>query len=459
MKSLLIDKETILKYDVPGPRYTSYPTAPEWTKDVNAAVYQKKLAAFGKSNKTLSLYIHIPFCQSMCYFCACNVVIRKREDRYGDEYLKYVFKEIDLVRKFIGTRQKIKQFHLGGGTPTFLSESQLESLFKKVSDNFEIDLDGEVAIEIDPRTIDLKKVKKLRGLGFNRVSMGIQDFDEKVQQEVNRIQPYKVVKSLFDACRASRFHSVNCDLIYGLPNQTPESFKATIDTVIKLKPDRIALYNFAYVPWLKKHQSKLDAKHLPNSDAKLDIFLNSREQFLKNGYQAIAMDHFALEGDEMAKAFNRGTLYRNFMGYTVKPADEYIGVGVTAIGFLENTFTHNFKTLKEYYGLLDKGTLPVEQGKELTDDDQKRQWVINSLMCQFHVDKNKFKEKFGVSFDQYFDFEKPHIQKCVDGDLLNAENNRLNVTDLGKIFIRNICMGFDWYLRQEKAHRRFSRTV
>ncbi len=454
-----IDKKTILKYDVPGPRYTSYPTAPEWTSDVTPSVYEEKLKQFGRSDKTLSLYIHIPFCQSLCSFCACNVVIRKREDKYGDEYLEALFKEIDLVREALDQKKKIKQFHWGGGTPTYLTELQIARLFEKINQNFDIDFSGEVAIEIDPRTIDHGKIKKLKSLGFNRVSMGIQDFDAQVQARVNRIQPFELVKRFYDWCRELKFLSINCDLIYGLPHQTKKSFRDTVEKVIELKPDRIALYSFAYVPWLKKHQNKFAQEELPSNDEKLDIFLQSREQFLNGGYQAIAMDHFALEADEMAKAFNKGTLHRNFMGYTVKPADEFVGLGITAIGFLENTYIQNHKTLKDYYHSLKNEKLPVERGKVLSRDDQIRQWVIHSLMCKFTIDKEELQKRFAVSFDDYFSFEKGHLQKCTDNDLITCTNNLIKVTELGKIFIRNVCMGFDWYLRQQKEQRRFSRTV
>lgn len=454
-----IDKETILKYDIPGPRYTSYPTAPEWSNSVNSSVYLEKLKTFGKTNKTLSLYIHIPFCQSMCYFCACNVVIRKHEDKYGDEYLEYLFKEIELVAKAIGRRMMVRQFHWGGGTPNFLSESQCERLFQKVQEHFEIDLNGEIAIEIDPRTIDLSKLRKLHSLGFNRVSMGVQDFDSEVQKGINRVQPFDMVKKLYGWCRDLKFHSVNYDLIYGLPRQTRNSFKETIENVISLKPDRIALYSFAYLPWMKKHQTKIDPVDLPSNDEKLEIFLLSRKLLLGSGYQPIAMDHFALRTDEMAKAFNEGTLYRNFMGYTVKPADEYIGLGVSAIGFLENTYLQNQKTLPEYYEVLERSELPIERGKVLNLDDQARQWVINQFMCLFKLDKREFAGKFQNDFDEYFSSECQHIARCIEDGLLIGKKDLLQATDLGKIFIRNICMGFDWYYRQQNAHRRFSKTV
>ncbi|MCA9393121.1 MAG: oxygen-independent coproporphyrinogen III oxidase [Candidatus Omnitrophica bacterium] len=454
-----IDKETVLKFDVPGPRYTSYPTAPVWTEDVGADVYREKLTAFGKSDKTLSLYIHIPFCESMCSYCACNVIIRRHEDKYGEEYLRYLFKELDLVREQIGSRKRIRQFHWGGGTPTFLNESQIERLFNKVHDAFDIDYDGEVAIEIDPRTIDKSKIRTLKSLGFNRISMGVQDFDLRVQKAVNRIQSYYVVREYYDFCRALGFGSVNFDLIYGLPYQTVRSFEDTVHDVIAMRPDRVALYSFAYVPWLKKHQNKIDQQNLPDSEHKIDIFLKARERFTLNGYLAIAMDHFALKEDELAKAFLQDRLYRNFMGYTVKPADEYIGLGLTSIGFLENTFIQNEKIIGKYFAALDEGRLPVERGMVLNEDDRIRQYTISGLMCHFRLDKSQFRERFGHAFDDYYAAEQGHLLKCQEEGLLESNNHVIKVTELGKLFIRNICMGFDHYLQQRKVAARFSRTV
>ena len=455
----VIDKEIIRKFDVPGPRYTSYPTAPEWSETVNEDVYQRKLRAFGESDRTLSLYIHIPFCQSLCYFCACNVVIRPHDEKYGDEYLDHLSLEIDLVARSIGRKKTVKQFHWGGGTPTFLTERQIERLFTMVRSKFDIDPSGEIAIEIDPRTIDRSKVRKLRELGFNRVSMGIQDFNPEVQEAVNRRQPYEIVQEFNDWCRALQFHSVNFDLIYGLPHQTLKQYQETIEKVIRLRPDRIALYSFAYVPWLKKHQEKFSIDALPGNDEKLDIFMMSRARLIEAGYQAIAMDHFALENDELAKAFRKNTLYRNFMGYTVKPADEYVGLGITSIGFLEKTFIQNHKTLRAYFADLKMGRLPVERGKELSLDDQVRQWVISSLMCHFRVSRKEFSNIFHQNFDAYFQEEGKHLRQCEQDGLLNDDGEGWTATELGKLFIRNICMGFDWYLRQTKAHRKFSRTV
>ncbi len=457
-----IDKETILKYDVPGPRYTSYPTAPAWLDAVPEDLYKKKLNELGSSSKTLSLYFHIPFCQSLCTFCACSVVIRKNDEKYGEEYLKYLFKEIDLTVKSLGAKKPVKQLHLGGGTPTFLSDSQLKRLMTKIQREFTVDPNGEIAIEVDPRTISRERLKNLHSLGFNRISLGVQDFNEEVQKQINRIQSFEMVKNVTRWCHELGFASVNFDLIYGLPKQTRASFRDTVEKVVSLKPNRIALYSFAFVPWLKKHQLKIHPEILPTHDDKLNIFLDARQEFLLNGYQAIAMDHFALADDELARAFNNGRLYRNFMGYTVKPADEYLGFGVTAIGFLENMFVQNRKNLPQYYADLKDGRIPVERGKLLSTDDQARQWTITSLMCRFQADKGEFERKTGANFDEYFADEQDHIETCIHEGLLVKTDNVILVTEFGKIFIRNICMGFDKYLpaqRVRQEQRQFSQTI
>ncbi|MBI4308844.1 MAG: oxygen-independent coproporphyrinogen III oxidase [Candidatus Omnitrophica bacterium] len=457
--SFLVDKQTLLKYDVPGPRYTSYPTAPQWSAEVDADVYAQRLRQFGQNGRTLSLYIHIPFCEQLCYFCACNKVIRPREEKIGDEYIGFLAKEIELAAKAIGRSKTVKQLHWGGGTPTYLNEEQTRHLFKHITDSFEVDFDGEIAIEIDPRTAAYHKLKVLRELGFNRVSMGVQDFDARVQEDINRVQPFVQVKEVNEWCRELKFKSVNFDLIYGLPYQTTETFGHTVDQVVSLRPDRIALYSFAYVPWLSKPQNKFNLDAVPLHDEKLEIFIRSRDQLISAGYQPIAMDHFALKTDDMARAFNEGTLHRNFMGYTLKPADEFMGLGVSAIGFLENTYAQNVKVLPEYYERLKAGLLPVERGKILTDDDRLRQWVINRLMCAFAVDKREFFGQFGLGFDGYFAEEAEHIRQCMEDGLIEAGQHRIIVTESGKIFIRNVCMGFDWYLRQKQGHKRFSKTV
>ncbi len=456
---LTITKEIISKFDVPGPRYTSYPTAPEWSQAVTPAIYRTKLKDFEKTQKTLSLYVHIPFCEQLCYYCGCNVAIRPNDVKHGDEYLKFLFKEIDLIRDVIGKKREVRQLHWGGGTPTYLTEDQMSELFDKIAENFKIDFDGEVAIEVDPRTINASKLQILRQLGFNRLSMGIQDFNPAVQKTVNRIQDFKLVSEITQLLRELKFHSINYDLIYGLPHQTRKSFEQTIDQTIALHPDRIALYSFAYVPWLKKHQTKMPADTFPSNNEKLEIFLQAREQLIEAGYLSIAMDHFALQTDEMAKAFVEGKLYRNFMGYTVKPADEYIGFGVSSIGFLENTYIQNHKTLPEYYKALDQNELPIERGKVLSSDDEMRRWVISHLMCRLEIDKKQFTDRFHLNFDEYFTSEEIHIANCLRDRLLYVDQDKLKASELGKIFIRNICMGFDQYLQKAKSQHRFSKTI
>jgi len=456
---MLIDKNTLQKYDVPGPRYTSYPTALQWPRDIGGDVYASVLKAFGQNDKSLSLYVHIPFCEQLCYYCACNKVIRPREEKVGDEFLSHLFAEIDMVARHISQRKAVRQLHLGGGTPTYLSESQIERLFSKIQSVFDIDFKEEIAIEIDPRTVSQNKLKVLRSLGFNRISIGVEDFDKKVQDNINRIQPFEQVAQVYQWCRQLKFESINFDLVYGLPYQTKEIFKKTMSLVIGLRPDRIALYSFAYVPWISKPQNKFNLDAIASPKEKLDIFMEARADLLSQGYQAIAMDHFALTTDSLAHAFNIGTLHRNFMGYTLKPADEFIGFGPSAIGFLENTYIQNTKILPEYYEWISQGRLPVERGRHLTPDDQIRRWVINRLMCQFRIDKQAFFEKFGFEFENYFFEEQEHIHNFLQDGLLHENSRQIQVTDLGKIFIRNVCMGFDTYLRGENGQKRFSRTV
>jgi len=455
---MLINKAALQKYDVAGPRYTSYPTAPQWqTFDANQ--YVAALNSFNQNDKTLSLYVHIPFCEQLCYFCACNKVIRAKDSKVGDEFLNYLFKEIDLIATHLKKQKTVKQLHLGGGTPTYLSGEQLQRLMTKIESVFEIDHQEEIAIEVDPRTVTQSKLKILRQLGFNRVSLGVQDFDAKVQDDINRIQPFDQVSLVHQWCRDLKFESVNYDLIYGLPYQTKDTFKKTMDLVISLRPDRIALYSFAYVPWISKPQNKFNLDAIALQDEKLDIFIQSRENLLEHGYQAIAMDHFALTTDAMSKAFNEGKLYRNFMGYTLKPADEYLGIGPSAIGFLEKTFVQNMKVLPDYYEALNQNRLPIEKGMVLSQDDQMRQWVINSLMCQFKLDKGVFFVTFGYEFEDYFTQEAQHLHDCMSDGLIKENHEVIEVTDLGKIFIRNVCMGFDVYLRKKDGQKRYSRTI
>lgn len=454
-----IDKETIQRFDRPGPRYTSYPTVPAWNTSVNDKVYREQLRVFGESEKTLSVYIHLPFCESLCSYCACNVIVRPQADRYADQYIDHLEKEIDMVTEAIGRKPVIQQMHWGGGTPTFLTGAQIQRLYEIVGRKFAITSDAEVAIEIDPRRVDYQKIDLLRNVGFNRVSIGVQDMDEVIMSALNRRQSRTMIEDVYRWCRSLNFSSVNFDLIYGLPGQTVAQFVETVDEVVALGPDRVALYSFAYLPGLKKNQSKVSREGLPDSDAKLDIFLNARDRFIAGNYVPIAMDHFARNEDEMAKAYRKHQLYRNFMGYTVKPADEFIGLGLTSIGFLEKAYIQNCKILPEYYRLIEGGHLPVERGLMLNQDDQIRQYIINELMCHFCVKKKYFKNLFQTEFDEYFEEEQTHLKQCEKDGLLNLSSSEILVTELGKIFIRNVCMGFDAYLKTSNKPATFSRTI
>lgn len=458
MENFDLSVEIINKFNVPGPRYTSYPTAPEWKDEFTEENYFKILNDFGEKDLPISIYIHIPFCESLCWYCGCNVKISKNREK-ANQYIDYLFREIDKVASKFPRKKEITQFHWGGGTPTFMTEEQITRLFRKIQDSFDLNLGEEVAIEVDPRTIDHHKLKMLKELGFNRISMGVQDFNPKVQEAVNRIHSYELVKSHFDFCREIGFNSVNLDLIYGLPFQTVENFAESVKKVCELHPDRVALYSYAYLPWLKPHMKLIHETDLPSAEEKFKIFLKSREIFIKNGYLTIAMDHFALETDGMAKAFLNGTLHRNFMGYTLRPADNFIGFGVSSIGYLENCFIQNTKDLNEYYRMTDDGNLPLDRGKILNEDDLIRQWTINSLMCKFRIEKDEFKIKFNKEFDEYFAFEKEHLQNCVKDDLVELNAKEIVITPIGRLFIRNVCMGFDWYFRQKNAHKKFSKTV
>jgi oxygen-independent coproporphyrinogen-3 oxidase len=343
-----LTKEIINQFNVPGPRYTSYPTAPEWKEVVSQDDYKNILKTFGSKDKTLSVYVHIPFCQSLCFYCGCNIKINTNHS-VAEPYLKTLYAEIEMTAKTLNSKKKITQFHIGGGTPTFLTPQQLKEMFGVFQKYFEFDLqNGEIAIEVDPRTTTDEHLIMLRSLGFNRISMGLQDFDARVQEAVHRIQSFELVEKLIKRSRELGFLSVNVDLIYGLPHQSIKSFSKTIELVMTLKPDRIALYSYAHLPKLIAHHKLIHEKDLPGADEKLGIFIMATEKLTKDLYLAIAMDHFALKTDEMAKAFQEGNLHRNFMGYTLKPADEYLGFGVSAIGFIENTYIQNIKNIENY---------------------------------------------------------------------------------------------------------------
>lgn len=441
----------LAKFNHPAPRYTSYPTAPEW-RDLSSNLYKEKLENI---SNPLSVYVHIPFCKTMCLYCGCSVVLNRKEENEV-RYVDYLIREIELVRMSVG-RGKIVQLHFGGGTPTKLSSFLFARLFDKLNSSFEIDFSQEVAIEIDPRTVDENKLRFLRDLGFNRVSFGVQDTNERVQEAVKRRQSREMTLATFALAREVGFKGVNCDLIYGLPFQTRETFHQTVSDLLAMRPDRIALFSYAKVPWLKKHQLAIKEEWLPSAAEKFAIYQDARERFVNGGYVGIGMDHFALENDEMVTCFKNRTLGRNFQGYTAKRADEMVGLGVTAIGCVQNTYVQNIKGLEEYYAALDAGIFPVHRGKVLSADDLLRRWVIHTLMCTFELDKEEFAKLYGFDFDTYFSAIKERLNQLENQGLIIETTKKIQATPLGELLIRVVATVFDAYLPQ--GHKEFSRVI
>jgi oxygen-independent coproporphyrinogen-3 oxidase len=451
------------RYDRPGPRYTSYPTAVEFEDSYTAATYAERLElANAASGEPLSFYVHIPFCDERCSYCGCNVVITKKHEIAVD-YLERLFREIDLLAERLPDRRRLSQYHWGGGTPTYLSPSQMEQLHGRVTRHFEIDPAAEVAIEVDPRVTTREQIELLARLGFNRISMGVQDFDPQVQAAVNRDQSEAETRRLYEVCRENGLESINLDLIYGLPYQTPTSFQRTIESVIDMRPERIAIYSYAFVPWLKAHQKRMDVEKLPDPETKLRLFCIARELLMGAGYVQIGMDHFALPEDELALALGKRRLHRNFMGYTVKMGTDMVGVGVSSIGDVRASFAQNVKKLSTYYAALDDGRFPVERGYLLSQDDLLRREVITRLMCNFFLDRGEVERQFKIEFGSYFATELSELAEQdgpVDHGFLKMDDDHLQVVGDGRLFIRNICMVFDRYLRTKKpGQKMFSRTV
>jgi oxygen-independent coproporphyrinogen-3 oxidase len=454
--------DLLRRYDRPGPRYTSYPTAVEFHEGFDEAAYREHLArAAAEREAPLSLYLHLPFCEERCTFCGCMVIITKKRE-VAARYLEYLHREIALLARHLDGRRRVVQYHWGGGTPTYLACDQMVALHKTVARHFDVEPGAEVAIEVDPRVTSFEQLEVLRALGFNRLSMGVQDFTPEVQEAVNRVQGEQETRALFDRARELGYVSINIDLIYGLPFQTRESFGRSVDTVVAMRPDRVAVYSFAHVPWIRGNQRRLRPEDLPSPELKLSLFVEARERFLEAGYQAIGMDHFAVPGDEMARAARALTLHRNFMGYTVKPAPDMVGAGVSAIGDVAGAFAQNVKKLSTYYEALDASRFPIERGYRLSPDDHVRRHVITQLMCNFHLDGGEVAERFGIDFEAYFARELRELREgpAADGFLEMGEG-RLDLTPKGRLFVRNVCMVFDRHLR-EKADTRtpvFSRTV
>ncbi len=455
-----ITPELIAKYDRPGPRYTSYPTAPQFTSAFTAGDYRQALAkAAERENEPLSLYIHVPFCEARCTYCGCNIVISPHRGP-EEAYLEAVEEELAMLARALGGRRQLSQMHWGGGTPTYLTPDQCARLYRAVAKHFAFLPDAEIALEVDPCVTTPEHLEVLRGLGFNRVSMGLQDLDPQVQQAVRRIQSLELTKALVDQARKLGFSSVNIDLMYGLPYQTPESFAAAAETVVReLSPDRLAVFSYAHVPWIKPHQKALEAMPLPRGFAKFQIFAAAAQVFLAAGYRFIGMDHFAKPGDELSRALDTGTLHRNFMGYTVLPASDLIGVGLTSIGDVGGAYVQNEKILARYERTVKVGGFAVERGIWRTTEDELRGAVIRKLICTFALPFSWVRQHFGVEPEVYFARELSELAPFVEDGLVTVDSAGITVKPQGRVFIRNICMPFDTYLRRETGKPIYSRTV
>lgn len=458
----VITPQLLSRFDVPGPRYTSYPTADRFVEafgqdDYVLALKQRQSGTVGKP-LPLSLYVHIPFCESLCYYCACNKIITRHKERAA-EYLRYLSKEVELHTRHLGRGQAVSQLHLGGGTPTFLSDEELRQLMAMLRQHFEFVPGGEYSVEVDPRTVDENRLAVLAELGFNRLSFGVQDFDPAVQKAVHRIQPADQVFALVEASRRLGFESVNVDLIYGLPLQTPESFDRTLAQVKSLRPDRIALYAYAHLPERFKPQRRIHADELPPGAAKVAMLSRSLDALTDAGYVYIGMDHFALPDDALAVAKRQGRLHRNFQGYSTQADCDLIALGVSSIGRIGATYSQNAKTLAEYADLLDQGRFPVVRGLALTRDDLIRRSVIMAVMCQGHVQFESINLAWLVDFKTLFAQELAQLEEMQAQGLVVLSETGIQVTAMGWFFVRGVAMVFDRYVQADRNRSRFSKII
>ena len=457
-----ITTNLLTKFDVPGPRYTSYPTADRFVEAFGEADYVQALEQRRDGPAVLalplSLYVHVPFCESLCYYCACNKIITKHHDRAAP-YLRYLSREVDLHTAHLGVGQVVSQLHLGGGTPTFLSDDELGELMAMLGRNFALVPGGEYSIEVDPRTIDEQRLHTLARLGFNRLSFGVQDFDPLVQKAVHRVQPAEQVIQLIHAARRIGFESINVDLIYGLPKQTPESFDRTLAQVAELRPDRIALYAYAHLPERFKPQRRIIPVDLPGAGNKVTMLARSLAAFDAAGYVYVGMDHFALPGDALAVAKRQGRLHRNFQGYSTQPDCDLLGLGVSAIGKVGASYSQNAKTLAEYQDLLDQGHLPVVRGLAVSRDDLLRRAVIMALMCQGEVAFESIELAHLNDFKHYFAAELEQLLGMQEQGLVQVNDCGIKVTSTGWFFVRGVAMVFDRYLQADRTRTRFSKII
>ncbi|MBW4557570.1 MAG: oxygen-independent coproporphyrinogen III oxidase [Trichormus sp. ATA11-4-KO1] len=456
LPSVKFDLDMIKKYDTPAPRYTSYPPATELTTEFTPTDFQAAIAASNHRKSPLSLYFHIPFCQSACYFCGCNTVISNNKE-IAKPYLEHLVREIKNMAALINPERKVLQIHWGGGTPNYLDHNQVKFLWKHITQYFTIDPQAEISIEINPRYVDQDYIFFLREIGFNRISFGIQDFNRQVQVAVNRVQPEEMLFDVMSWIKAAKFESVNVDLIYGLPHQTLQTFRDTLHKTMALDPDRIVVFNFAYVPWMKPAQKNIPQEALPKPQEKLEILRMTIEELTNNKYIFIGMDHFAKYNDELTIAQRGHTLQRNFQGYTTHAETELLGFGATSISMLNDAYVQNHKQLRDYYQAIAKDNLPISKGIKLTQDDMIRRDVIMSIMSHFHLNKRDIEKKYHISFDQYFSPELKALEPLEADGLLRISTNHIQITDIGRLLVRNIAVKFDTH--NQFPDKQFSRAI
>jgi len=459
-RDLVFDDGLIAKYDQSGPRYTSYPTAVQFHDGFGPAEYKAAAAASNPGGNPLSLYFHIPFCDTVCFYCACNKIATK-DRSLAQPYLDRVYREIEMQAALFDGSRVVEQLHWGGGTPTFISDAQMRELMAVTRKHFPFadDDKGEYSIEVDPREADAGTMALLRDIGFNRLSLGVQDFDADVQRAVNRIQSQDETFAVIDAARAEGFRSVSVDLIYGLPFQSATSFRRTLERVLEAQPDRLSVFNYAHLPERFKPQRRINAEELPVAAEKVEILKMTGEVLARAGYGYIGMDHFARPDDELAVAQRDGTLYRNFQGYSTHADCDLLGLGVTSIGMVGNTYAQNVRTLDEYYARIDAGELAVFRGLELSKDDELRRDVITRLICHFTLDFGSIETLWGIELAKYFEAELKTLATLAEDGLIALRPDGIDVLPKGRLLIRNVCMVFDIYLKQEQNRQRYSRVI
>tara|TARA_R110001606_G_scaffold346892_5_gene496131 strand:- start:95352 stop:96734 length:1383 start_codon:yes stop_codon:yes gene_type:complete len=458
-QTVTFDIDLIKRYDKAGPRYTSYPTAVEFDEKFTADSYLQQIALSNQRGGPLSLYFHLPFCDTVCFYCACNKIITKNR-KHAEPYLANLHKEIALQAALFDSNRVVEQLHWGGGTPTFLSHDQMRELMAITRQNFNLadDTAGEFSIEIDPREADAETIALLREIGFNRISLGIQDFNPIVQKAVNRIQSEAETFAVIDAARANGFRSISIDLIYGLPHQTPDSFAETLDKIIAVSPERLSVFNYAHMPERFKVQRQMNSEDMPRPEVKLEILHRTIEQLTAAGYVYIGMDHFAKPDDELAIAQRENKLYRNFQGYSTHSECDIVGLGVTSIGSVGDSYSQNQRTLEDYAASLSNNELPVFRGITLNEDDKIRRTVITRLICHFSLDIIAIENELGINFGEYFADVFPQLDQFAADGLLHYDHNNIEVLPAGHLLIRNICMAFDFYL-QQKTEQQFSKVI